>query len=526
VIRHFRALGDLGSAAEALAPTATTTRGTLTLLTTYRSLLELARASGTGARQRKGDLLLALLKRATALEAKYLVRIVQGRLRLGVGDQTILEAAAAGALGDRREKPVIEHAYNIRADLGAIVCVAYADGKAGLARITPEIGVPVRPALAQRLGSVGEIVERLGMVQAEPKFDGFRLQLHRDGERVLAFSRRLENVTGMFPEVAAALCRQLKARRAIVEGEAVVYNPESGEFLPFQVTMTRKRKHRVDEMAERYPLRFFAFDLLYVNGRNYIPRPLRARYARLAALLPGGPDDPVATTEMLPTDSPERLQLYFDEMVERGLEGIVAKRPDSPYHAGARQYNWVKLKRAYQSKLRDTVDVVLVGYLVGRGKRAALGIGSLVGAVYDPAHDRFRTVAKIGSGLAESEWKELRAMLDACATAKMPRRVDALLEPDVWVEPRYVVTVLADEITRSPVHTCGKVDGEPGYALRFPRLVSGVRVDKAAEDATTEQEILDMYRAQGAPARRAAKGGKTRAKGAKTTAKRATTRSR
>ncbi len=191
-------------------------------------------------------------------------------------------------------------------------------------------------------------------------------------------------------------------------------------------------------------------------------------------------------------------------MVQRGLEGIVAKRPDSPSHAGARQYNWVKLKRAYQTKLRDTVDVVLVGYLVGRGKRAALGIGSLLGAVYDPARDRFRTVAKIGSGLSEQEWKELRAMLEKHATERRPRRVDSVLRPDVWVEPRYVVAVLADEITRSPSHTCGKSGDEPGYALRFPRLVSGVRADKAPEDATTEREILDLYRLQGARAQAAA----------------------
>jgi DNA ligase-1 len=490
VTRQFRKAGDLGLVAERIAPARR--RTVLTVPAAHRAMLEAAATVGAGSVERKITLLAGLLRRATAIEAKYLVRVLQGRLRLGVGDQTILEATAVGALGDGRKKPVVEHAYNVRSDLGSVVRLAFSDGERALARIVPRPGVPVRPALAQRLASAKEIIERLGTVQVEPKYDGFRIQLHRDGNRVWAFSRRLENVTGMFPELTEGLPRQLKARRAIIEGEAVVYNPESGEFLPFQVTMTRKRKTRIVEAAERYPLRLFAFDLLYADGRNYIPLPQRERTGRLAQLLRCGADDPLAVTEVLTTNQASKLQEYFNEMIHRGLEGIVAKRPDAPYHAGARKYTWVKLKRAYQKKLRDTVDVVIVGYLVGRGKRAALGIGSLLGAVYDPAHDRFRTVAKIGSGPSEQQWRELRASLGRQAAASKPRRVDSRLVPDVWVEPKYVVEVLADEVTRSPLHTCGKSGDAPGYALRFPRMLDGVRTDKAPEDATTEKEILDL----------------------------------
>ncbi|HYL55139.1 MAG TPA: ATP-dependent DNA ligase, partial [Gemmatimonadales bacterium] len=411
-------------------------------------------------------------------------------------DATVIEATALGAFGDRRKKAIVEHAYNVRSDLGAVVRLAYAKGERGLSRIAPRVGIPVRPALAQRLPSAEAIVRRLGTVHAEPKYDGFRLQLHRDGDRVWAFSRRLEDVSAMFPELTAGVRRQLRARRAIIEGEAVVYDPKTGRFLPFQVTMTRKRKHRIAEAAARHPLRLFAFDLLYADGRDYLPRPQQERHARLAALLHSTPRDPVVVTEVMVTDRAEELQAYFDRLIGRGLEGVVAKRPDAPYRAGARGYDWVKLKRAYQSKLRDTVDVVLVGYLAGRGKRAALGIGSLLAAVYDPQRDRFRTVAKIGSGPSEESWTSLRAMLDREAARSQPRRIDSLITPDVWVEPRLVVEVLADEITRSPRHTCGKSGDAPGYALRFPRMLDGVRSDKAPEDATTEGEILDMYHMQ------------------------------
>jgi DNA ligase-1 len=200
-------------------------------------------------------------------------------------------------------------------------------------------------------------------------------------------------------------------------------------------------------------------------------------------------------TEAITTDEPRRVQEYFDEMVQRGLEGIIAKRPDAPYQAGARGYDWVKLKRAYQSRLRDTVDLVIVGYLRGRGRRAALGIGSLLAAVYDPERDRYRTVAKIGSGLTEAGWKALRARLDRQASRGRPRQVDSLIKPDVWVTPAVVVEVLADEITRSPRHTCGRQGETPGYALRFPRLIRE-RTDRRPADATTQSEVLDLFRRQ------------------------------
>jgi DNA ligase-1 len=487
--------GDLGSVAQSLAPGGPRRR--LTVRQAYDGLLAVARATGRGSTERKRALLAALLRAASGPGARLLVRVAQGRLRLGVGDQTILEAAAVAALGDARRKPLLEHAYNVRSDLAAVVALAFTKGARALAAVGPKVGVPVRPALAQRLPSAEAIVARLGAVQAEPKYDGFRLQLHRDGDRVRAFSRRLEDVTGMFPELADAVCRQLRARRAILEGEAVVYDPASGAYLPFQVTMTRKRKTGVAEAALEHPLRLFAFDLLSADGRSWLARPQRERSARLRELLPFAEGDAVAVADALVTDRAVALRRYFEAMLRRGLEGIVAKRLDAPYHPGARGYDWVKLKRGSQEGLRDTVDAVIVGYLRGRGKRAALGIGSLLVAVYDPEGDRFRTVAKVGSGLSEAGWRALRARLDEDAVEAKPPRVDSLISPDVWVEPCHVVEVRADEVTRSPRHTCGRSGDAPGYALRFPRVVrGGVRADKAATDATTEREILDLFRLQ------------------------------
>jgi DNA ligase-1 len=491
--RELRKAGDLGLVAGSLAPAKA--HGSLTIRQAYLALLKVSRATGAGSIEGRVRLFTSLLRRATPREARYLVRIAQGRLRLGIGDATILEAAALGALGDRAKKRRIEQAYNVRSDLGGVIRLAFSRGERGLARLAPRVGTPVRPALAQRLGSAEAIIRRLGTVQVEPKYDGLRLQLHRDGNRAWVFSRRLENVTVMFPDLAMAARRQLRARRAIIEGEAVVEDSATGKFLPFQVTMTRKRTHGVGEAVTRHPLRFFAFDLLY-DGRSWLPKPLGVRHRRLAALIRKGSKGPIAVTEARTVTRPGELQRYFEAMVRGGHEGIMAKRLDAPYRAGARGYDWVKLKRSYQSALRDTVDLVIVGYLAGRGRRSALGIGSLLGAVYDPRRDRFRTVAKIGSGLSDKEWKGLRARLDRQATSSRPARVEATIQPDVWVAPRIVIEVLADEITRSPRHTCGKAGSKPGYALRFPRLI-GMRDDKASEDATTETEIVQLYRLQG-----------------------------
>jgi DNA ligase-1 len=492
--RKLRALGDLGRVAEELAPAQG--RAQLSVRRAYDTLLDIAQTSGAGSVARRIARMVALLNSVGALEAKALVRIAQGRLRLGLGDQTILEAAALAALGDRRQKSVIEHAYNVRSDLGDVVALAFAKNANALQRIGPQVGVPVRPALAQRLPSAQAIIARLGPVHVEPKYDGFRLQLHRDGERVWIFSRRLENVTHMFPDIAHALRRQLKSKRAILEGEAIAYDPVTSEFLPFQITMTRKRKTRIAELSARYPLRVFTFDLLLEGKHNLLPEPLHTRSRCLRRIVQGGTGAALTVTEFTQVTTAGELQDYFDTMIARGLEGVVAKRVDAPYNPGARGYDWVKLKRAYQSQLRDTVDLILVGYLRGRGKRSSLGIGSLVAACYDARRDRFRTVAKIGSGLSDKDWKTLRTLLDADALRTKPPRVDSLIEADVWSEPRYVVEVLADEITRSPFHTCGKIGQEPGYGLRFPRLVGGIRSDKSVADGTTEQEILEMYRQQ------------------------------
>lgn len=483
-------LGDLGLVAEELNPRRESDHPVAEV---YTTLLEVAGTAGPGSVERRAQRLTELFSRVGAREGRYLARICLGRLRLGVGDMTLLDGLAA-AYGVTRAP--LERAYNLHPDLGWLGETLAAHGVKALEQAHPEPGVPIRPALAERLPSAEAILERLGRCLIEPKYDGLRVQLHRDGDQVWLFSRRLENLTDMLPEIVAAVPPQVKPGRVIMEGEALVYNPETEEFLPFQITAQRRRKYQVADMTARYPLRLFLFDLMLQGEEDYTPRPLRERRAALRDAIRPAADQPLEVTRGEVVEDAAALTRFFDACISQGLEGIMAKRREAAYHAGARNFNWVKLKRATRGQLRDTVDAVIVGYLLGRGARARLGIGSLLVAVYDPERDEFPTIAKIGSGPSEEEWRRLRELLDQERTPERPARVVSRLTPDVWVQPAYVVEVQADEITRSPMHTAGHQPGQPGFALRFPRLVGWLREDRRPEDATTVAEIREMFAQQ------------------------------
>lgn len=485
-------LGDLGLVAENLI--SRSKRPKLTLTDVYQGLLGVARTAGRGSTEEKQKQLSALLKQATPIEGRYIIRLTLGRLRLGVAAPTIIEAVARREEDSKRARRTIERAYHICSDLGLVLSTLTTEGLAALEKFKVRVGSPVRPMLAERLPSAEKIIQKIGTCEVEAKLDGFRCQVHLKGGKVEIFSRNLERTTDMFPDIAAALRAEFNARSAILDGEALAMNVETGEFHPFQVTVQRKRKQRIDEMAEELPLHLVTFDLLYVDGKDLTHQSYTVRRAELARRIKGGGRIQLSEGELV--ESPEQLQSFFDASLERGHEGVVAKRLDSGYEPGARNFNWIKLKRAYQSELNDTVDVVIIGYLRGRGYRTRFGIGSLLGAVYDEQADAFKSIGKIGSGLSDEYWIRMRELLDTEKVAHKPARVDSRLVPDVWVEPKFVVTVLADEITRSPIHTAALDDQGRGLALRFPRVVGFIRDDKSAEDATTTKEIAEMFAQQ------------------------------
>ncbi len=482
----YKQVGDLGEVAKRVIKR--DGKG-LEVSRVYDELLGIARSKGTLDKVMK---LINLLNALSPDEAKYVVRIVEGKLRLGVGDATIVDALSLVA-GDKSYKQVIERAYNLCSDLGLVAKKLLEEGVKALEDFKIQVGYPIRMALAERVSSAEEIIKRLGRCAVEAKYDGMRIQVHKKGKEVFIYSRNLENVTHMFPEVVESTLKDIKSGTLIFEGEAITYNEDTGEFYPFQVTIQRKRKYGVLKYAQEYPLKVFAFDILYLDGEDITQRPFIERRELLEKVIN---NERMLPSQMVIVESAQELQRFFDDAVSRGLEGIMAKRLDAPYTAGSRNFNWIKLKRSYKGSLADTVDVVIVGYFYGRGARSKLGVGSLLVAVYDPQSDTFKTISKVGSGFTEDEFKRLKEMLDEIRLPHRHARVDSLIGPDVWVEPKYVITVNADEITRSPLHTAGRTLEDEGYALRFPRAVGFVRFDKRPEDATTVEEILRLYELQ------------------------------
>jgi DNA ligase-1 len=498
VLARVREIGDLGLAAEGLLADAAGDRPPrLEVGTVFEGLHEIARAEGTGSQGRKLGGMVALLAEATPLEARYLVRTVTGNLRLGIGTATILDGLAEVHAGGRKARPVLERAYNICSDLGLVARTLVSGGLAAVEQMEVRAGNPVRPMLAQRLSEPGEILAKLGgQCAAEYKYDGIRVQAHRTSDGLLElYTRRLDRVSTQFPEVVELLDQALGPREAILEGEVVAFDPASGELRPFQDVMFRRRKYGITEAVRDFPVSMFCFELLYADGQDLTRLPYLERRAALAKALTTSDRMRLTTAEQV-SDEPA-LERMFEQAVAEGCEGLICKSldPAAGYQAGARGWQWIKLKRDYRSELSDTLDLVVVGGLAGRGRRAGM-YGALLLAVYDPDGDRFQTICKCGTGFSDAELAALPARLAHLARAQRPARVDSRWHADVWFEPAVVVEVLAAELTVSPHHTAGwgLLQEDAGLALRFPRFTGRWRDDKAPTDATTVSEVVDLFR--------------------------------
>lgn len=483
--------GDLGSTAESLL----SRRAQMSLSSSRNSLLRVHSAfvkistlSGSGSQEGKIALLSELLNGATPLEAKYLVRFCLGKLRLGVGDPSIIDALSMQKHGDKTDKLLLERAFNLCSDLGE-VAEAYLSGS-DLSKFSTQPFKPIRPALAERLPNSEEIILKLGKCAVEAKYDGLRMQVHVLSGQVEIYSRKLEKMTHMFPEIVEA-ARALPAKSAIFEGEALAYNVKEKKYYSFQQTIQRKRKWGVDAMAKDFPLRLFVFDMMYLNGKDLTLEAYSQRRKALEKLAANS--ETLVPSQQIITDDPVKLEKFFKDSVAEGLEGIIAKDLSQPYVAGARKFAWIKLKKSYGA-LADTVDVVIVGYYLGKGARQEFEFGGILAAVQNEETGALETVAKIGSGFSEDEMREFERMLDKIKTKEKPRNLESRLVPDFWVKPKYVITVAADEITLSPMHTCGMM-GDTGYALRFPRMTS-LRSDKGVGDITTTKEVIALYEMQ------------------------------
>lgn len=528
----FGELGDLGLVAEAWHEKLDGKDLGLGIKDVYERLMEFAVVEGKGSQDEKIKLYLDLIRSVDAVSAGYISRIITGKLRLGFSGKTILDALSWSVSGDKSHREKIERAYGVYADFGLIAELVLAKDFDGLAALKVEAGIPVVSKLVQRESSVEKVFERIPKSIIQYKYDGMRTQIHfskkgfnqvikkkkaessqamfgfadssaseKENEEVRIFSRNLEPLTDMFPDIVKVLAdlEDEGISSAVFDAEAIGVDPKTGKFIPFQETMKRKRKYEVGKTAGDIPVKVYIFDLLFLNGEDLTQLPFEDRLSRLTKLFKKKflkKQNVLVVSDSPIIDSFEEMDGMFKDALDKGLEGLIVKDPESVYAPGTRNYDWIKLKANIDSGLIDTVDCVVLGYYYGKGSRAKFGAGAFLVGVYNKEKDRFESIAKVGSGIKEDEWGKFIADMDALKVDKLPENVSVRKElvPDVICKPEIVVVVDADEITKSKLHSAGADDKEDGnnvagYSLRFPRLKEWGRIDKNPEDVTSVEEI-------------------------------------
>jgi DNA ligase-1 len=497
VASEYKKTGDLGSVVQ--ADWQGIDQG-LTIEQVYEQLIVVAKIQGNGSTELKLQHLVLLLQQLDGLSAKYVVRVITKSLRLGFSDMTLIDAFSWMVVGNKSLQDSIEYAYNVCADLGLVIYTLKRDGIDAVKKMTSQVGIPIRPAAAERLATPQDVIDKLGTCVAQPKLDGFRLQIHLDkrgSEPIVKFySRNLIDMSQMFPDLVQEII-QLPVQTLICEGEAIGYQEATDTFLQFQETVRRKRKHNIGQVADEIPLRVYLFDLLYLNGQSMLESTHEDRRIQLGSIVDRLKNVDVFLIDEKIVSTGKDLDDYFLQTITAGLEGLVVKKMDAVYQPGKRNFNWIKLKRRTGQKLGDTIDTVVLGYYFGQGRRADLGIGAFLVGVYNQQQDCFESIAKVGTGMTDIEFIDLKIRADQIAVADKPDNVIVAksLWPDVWTYPYIVCEIRADDITQSPLHTAGKTDSSLGYALRFPRFIQ-YRIDKSAINTTTSVELAHLYEIQ------------------------------
>ncbi len=491
--------GDLGSTAAKILEQKTQTTflaQDITAERVYETLYKIAKLEGQRSQDMKMKYVSSLLNDATPQEAKFILKIAMGTLRLGIADNTVMDALAISFTGAKDNREKLEAAYNVSSDLGTVAETISRKGLDGLKEFHIKVFSPIRPMLAERVKSEAEAIEKLGSgFAAEYKLDGERVQIHYKENKVVLYSRRLENITSYYPDILENIPKALKTTDVILEAEAVAINQDSGEFLPFQELMHRRRKYDIDRIVEKYPITVNLFDVLYLNGQDLLNEPYKTRRKKLVEITNEDEYTKIVTQTLVHTEN--EIEDFLENGINAGCEGLMLKVLDAPYRAGARGSNWLKLKREYRNELGDSLDLVVIGAFFGKGRRTGK-YGTLLLASYNQDKDTFESICKVGTGFTDENLDQFYQILQDKVTLKKNPRIESGMEPDVWFEPELVIEIVASEITLSPVHTTAKnsIRSGSGLALRFPKFTGKIRMEKAAEDASTDQEVIALYKNQ------------------------------
>lgn len=485
----------------------------------FDKLLEIAKYEGKGSQKRKMEEVRSLIQGVSPISGKYISRMIIGKLRLGINYRTVLDAISWAIAGDKSLKDSLVRAYGVRSDLGEIMYSAFVFGVGSLKGMKPVVGLPMASKLVEREKSTDKIFQRLGDCIIQPKYDGLRAQIHFNSagiklaqyindpgneqkmfenyeqDNVLIYSRNMEDLTKMFPDIVQNISK-LDLKDVILDSEVIGYDSETGNYLPFQETIQRKRKYGVSDKANEVPIKVIIFDCLFINGEDITGRPLVNRLSLLREKVKE--NEMLKISESFHAKTQEDILYKFNEYMSKNLEGLIAKNTQSEYEPGTRNYEWIKLKVRTEAGSVDSLDLVILGYYRGTGARAKFGIGALLAGIYDRQNNVFISITKIGTGITDQGWVDIKKSLDEDIIESKPDNVyvDKMLYPDVWVEPKVVSVVEFDEITKSKSHSFENVGSKNyGFSLRFPRLKQFGR-DKSPTDASTIGEVEKMYNLQ------------------------------
>ena len=495
----YRECGDLGLTASNMLKIKTQTTFTaekITVERVYETLFKIAKLEGKGSQDLKMKHISSLLNDATPLEAKFVLKILLGTLRLGIAENTVMDALAIAFTGKKENREQIENAYNVSSDLGKVSLIVATDGIDEIKKFKISLFSPIRPMLADRVQSEKDVIKKMPeQFAAEYKLDGERVQIHKQSDKIILFSRRLENITQYYPDIVENIGKSLNVNEGIFEAEIVPINENTGDFLPFQELMHRRRKYKLDEAVLQYPITVNFFDVLYFDKKDCLNLEYSERRKILEQII--HEDNFSKLVPMLFVKNENEIEDFLENSINAGCEGLMLKTPSAPYRAGTRGSNWLKLKREYRNELGDSFDLIVIGAYFGRGRRTGL-YGTLLLATYNPEKDNFPSICKVGTGFTDESLDQLYQILSNNVTLKKNSRIVSEMEADVWFEPKLVLEIVGSEITLSPIHKTGLdlIRKSSGFALRFPKFTGKIRYEKAVEDASTVEEVLTLYKRQ------------------------------
>ncbi|MDF2422416.1 MAG: ATP-dependent DNA ligase [Nitrosopumilus sp.] len=464
----------------------------------YEILWDISQLEGAGknVQDKKINFISSLWNKCKPTEVKFVTKLLLGTLRLGVAENTVMDALAIAFTGDKENRKKLQYAYNVSSDLGKVAETVATKGIEGIEKFEITLFNPIRPMLADRVKSEAEAIEKMGNeFAAEYKLDGERVQLHIEGDKVVLFSRSLENIESYYPDIMEKIPKNIQADNIILEAEAVAINENTGDFLPFQELMHRRRKYKIEKAITKYPITVNFFDVLYCNGRNCMELSYKERREKLEKHVKE--DEFAKYIPMKIVKNECEIEDFMENSINAGSEGLMLKMLDKPYQAGSRGSHWLKLKREYRNELGDSLDLVVIGGYFGKGRRTG-NYGTLLLATYDEDEDNFPSICKVGTGFTDESLDQLYQILNPKVSIKKNPRIISEMEADVWFEPELVIEVVASEITLSPIHKAAlnMVRKNTGLALRFPKFTGKIRVDKAVEDASTNEEVITLYKGQ------------------------------